>query len=55
MIFKLFEFYRIFKLFYLTMFIVMRESNVKNLASFHVNGLKDAHEHEYHFFTNFTS
>jgi hypothetical protein len=38
----LFEFYTIFKLFYLTMFNVMRESNVENLASFHVIGLKDA-------------
>jgi hypothetical protein len=38
----LFEFYTIFKLFYLTMFVVMRESNVENLASFYVNGLKDA-------------
>jgi hypothetical protein len=38
----LFEFYTIFKLFYLTMFNVMRESNVENLASFHVIGLEDA-------------
>jgi hypothetical protein len=38
----LFEFYTIFNLFYLMMFIVMRESNVENLATFHVIGLKDA-------------
>jgi hypothetical protein len=28
---------------------VMRESNVENLASFHVIGIEVPHEHEYHF------
>lgn len=37
------------------MFIVMRESNVENLASFHVIGLEDASWTWISFFTNFTS
>jgi hypothetical protein len=37
------------------MFIVMRESNVENLASFHVIGIEDASWTWISFFTNFTS
>jgi hypothetical protein len=36
-----FEFYIILKPFYLTIFIMIREPNAINLASFHVHGLRD--------------
>jgi hypothetical protein len=36
-----FEFYIILKPFYLTVFITIIEPNARNLASFHVHGLRD--------------
>jgi hypothetical protein len=35
-----FEFYTIFKPFYLTIFIMITEPNIGNLASFHVHGIR---------------
>jgi hypothetical protein len=48
-----FEFYTILKPFYLTIFIMIREPNARNLAWLYMV-LEMSREHEYHVFTNFT-